>query len=227
MGEHELAGLRLGLTHGEPAVDQRAARGFSGFVAAHHAGRFVAIQGRARSACRQLPRRLALPILVLSADFGDFGGAMAFGQRPERRAGLDRLELLGVADQHHLGAGLLGMGQHAVHLPRSNHASLVDHQHVARSQRVAAPGPAVLEAGDGSRGDPRSAFQPLGCDPRQGGAAHLVALRLPCHAGRAQHRALTGAGVADNEGDISRLGDMLEGVALRAPQSARATLAGG
>jgi hypothetical protein len=31
--------------------------------------------------------------------------AVSLGERAERRAGLDRLQLLGVADQHHLGAG--------------------------------------------------------------------------------------------------------------------------
>ena len=108
MGEHHLARLRPGLAHRIPAVHEGAAGGFAGLVAPDHAGGLVAVQGGGGAARGQLPRRLSLPVLALAADFGDLGRAMALGQRPERGAGLDRLELLGVADQHHLGAGEVG-----------------------------------------------------------------------------------------------------------------------
>jgi hypothetical protein len=42
--------------------------------------------------------------LVLAADLGDFDAAMPFMDRAERRAGLDGLQLLRVADQHELRA---------------------------------------------------------------------------------------------------------------------------
>jgi hypothetical protein len=88
----------------------------------------------ARPARRQRLRRVALPVLALPAYLGDLGRNRGARQRPERRAGLDRLQLLGVADQHDLRARLLGMRrQHPLHLARADHAGLVDHQHVARA----------------------------------------------------------------------------------------------
>jgi hypothetical protein len=39
---------------------------------------------------------------MLPANLVDLGRAMALGKGPERRAGLDRLQLLGVADQNDL-----------------------------------------------------------------------------------------------------------------------------
>jgi hypothetical protein len=76
---------------------------------------------------------------------------------------------------------------------------LVDHQHVARAELLAALPPLIFEAGDRARGDARSAFQPLGRDPRQGGTAHRVAGALPFVARHAQHGRLAGAGIADHD----------------------------
>src|SRR3546814_3477884 len=77
--------------------------------------------------------RVALPVLALPAYLGDLGPTVALGHGPERRPGLDRLQLLGVADKNDLRARLFGMGQHALHLARADHAGLVYHQHVARA----------------------------------------------------------------------------------------------
>src|SRR3546814_1836063 len=77
------------------------------------------------------------------------------------------------------------------------HAGLVDHQHVAVGQQFAALVPLIFKAGDRPRGDSRSAFQIFGRDPRQGRAAHMIALMLPRLARHPQHRRLAGAGIAD------------------------------
>src|SRR3546814_17006103 len=81
---------------------------------------------------------------------------------------LDRLRLLGIADKHDLGPGPFGFAKHALHLARADHPGLVDHQHVARPELLAALPPLIFEAGDRARGAARSAFQPPGSAPRQG-----------------------------------------------------------
>jgi hypothetical protein len=70
--------------------------------------------------------------------------------RAERRARFYCLQLLDIADQHHLRAGFGSMGQHALQLARADHARLVDHQHIAGCEQVAALLPAMLHAGDGA-----------------------------------------------------------------------------
>jgi hypothetical protein len=69
--------------------------------------------------------------LMLAAHLADFDAAVPFMDRTERAPGFDGLELLRVADQDNFRACIGGMGQHALHLARADHARLVDDQHVA------------------------------------------------------------------------------------------------
>ena len=124
---------------------------------------------------------------------------MTVVERPEGRARLDGLQLLRIADQHHLGPGICGMRQHALELPRADHARLVDHEDVARGERVAALRPAVFQARDGARRDARSALEILRRDAGERRAADPVARRLPGLARHAQHRALPRPGMADDD----------------------------
>ena len=114
---------------------------------------------------------------------GDLHRAVPLGDGPKRRTRFDGLKLLGVADQHHLGARGLGGGQHTLHLARADHASLVDHQHVAGCQQIAALLPLMLQAGQRARSDAGTALEVLRRDSGKGRAAHRVAFRL--HASRA------------------------------------------
>ncbi len=104
----------------------------------------------AGSARRQIARGIPLPVLALAAHLADFRAAVALMDRAERRARFDGLQLLGIADQHDLGAGLCRMGQDAFQLAGADHAGLVDHQHIAGREQVAALSPAMLQAGDGA-----------------------------------------------------------------------------
>src|SRR3546814_1780526 len=81
-----------------------------------HAMRLIGMDRLACPARRQRLGRVALPVLALPAYLGDLGPTVALGHGPERRPGLDRLQLLGVADKNDLRARLFGMGQHALHL---------------------------------------------------------------------------------------------------------------
>ena len=116
----------------------------------HHAMGAVGFKRIAGPARRQITRGVPLPVLPLTAHLADFRAAMALMDRAERRAGFDGLQLLGIADQHDLCAGLGGMGQHALQLARADHARLVDHQDIARREQVAALFPAVFHTGDGA-----------------------------------------------------------------------------
>ena len=79
---------------------------------------------------RERARRVALPVLTLPPDLGNLGRAVPLGDTAERRAGLDRLQLLGVAYHDDLGTGVAGLAKHALHLARADHTGLVQDQHV-------------------------------------------------------------------------------------------------
>lgn len=49
----------------------------------------------------------------------------------ERPAGLDRTELIDIADEHDAGAGLAGTGEQRLGIAGARHAGLVDHPHLA------------------------------------------------------------------------------------------------
>lgn len=110
------------------------------------------------------------------------------------------------------------MGENALHLARADHARLVDHQHVTRSQKVAPLRPAMFHAGDSARGDAGTILQPLRRDAGQRRAAHFESGALPCLARNAQHRALARSGVSHNHAEAAPVRYMLERRALLAGQ---------
>ena len=133
MGEDDPASIRCCLPVAVPALDQIAARLLAGLGLMHHAVGAIGLQRMAGSARRQIARGIPLPVLALAAHLADFRAAVALMDRAERRAGFDGLQLLGIADQHDLGAGVGGMGQDALQLAGADHAGLVDHKHIART----------------------------------------------------------------------------------------------
>jgi len=188
VSENDAGLVGIGPALAIPTVDQFGTCSVASVHGMDHAVRGIGIQRLRSTAGRQRPRRFLLPVLALPANLGDLGCAMPLGDRPERRARLDRLQLLGVTDQHDFRAYIPGMGQHSLHLAGADHAGLVDHQHVTGSKLVTPLRPAMLQASDGARRNARSAFQILGRDPGQRRTAHLIALALPRLARDAQHR---------------------------------------
>src|SRR3546814_15376228 len=108
----------------------------------------------------------------------------------------------------------------------SDLARLVYHQHVAVGQQLAALVPLIFKAGDRPRGDSRSTFQILGRDPRQGRAAHLIALMLPRLARHPQHRRLAGAGITDHYSQIPLADYMIQSGLLPTPHQPAPTTPG-
>jgi hypothetical protein len=104
------AALRRCLPLAVPALDQVAARLLAGLGFMHHAVGAVSLQRIAGSPGRQIARGVALPVLALAADLAEFHPTMPLMDRAERRTGFNGLQLPGIANQHHLCAGLCGMG---------------------------------------------------------------------------------------------------------------------
>src|SRR3546814_12676704 len=98
-------------------------------------------------------RSCTLPAFVLAPDFGDLGAAVSFMDRAERRARLDRLQLLRIAHQHELGARVGGVAQRAFHLACADHARFVYDEHIARNEQGASLPPAMLQARHRGRAD--------------------------------------------------------------------------
>src|SRR3546814_7734406 len=98
----------------------------------HHAGIGIGGERFTRLSASKVTRCLPHPCPLLAAHFAELGRAMRLAKQPERRARLDRLQLLRVTDQDHLRAGVSGFAQHPLELARADHAGLVDDQHVTR-----------------------------------------------------------------------------------------------
>ena len=152
VGEDDPALVGGSLPVAVPAVDQIAARPLACWGLMHHVVGAIGLKRIAGLAIGEIARGVALPVLPLAAHLADFRPAVMLVDRPERRARFDGLQLLRIANQHHLCASLRGMGQHALQLARADHTRLVDHQHIARREQVASLFPAMLQAGDGARG---------------------------------------------------------------------------
>ncbi|KPH86971.1 hypothetical protein GLUCOINTEAF2_0204231 [Komagataeibacter intermedius AF2] len=115
--QHDLAVLWRGLTGFIPPGHHPGPRLFQRVMPAHQAGRLIALQRPIRPPGRKLLRGHLLPAFTLPAHGRDFHRPDPLGHRPERTAGLDRLQLLGITYQHHLGPNTARGRQHPLHLP--------------------------------------------------------------------------------------------------------------
>ena len=126
----------------------------------------------------------------------------AGGDRGEQAAGLDLPELRGVADQHQLGLGRLGVVDQAGEARGVHHPGLVDHQHRVRGKRFPAALPggvkARQQAGDRGGVDPLGA-QHVGRPPGRRRGHQLASPGLRPAAGRGGNGVgLAGARLADH-----------------------------
>ena len=159
-------------------------------------------------------RRLALPILPLPANALQLGEADPLRDGPERRPGLDRLQLLGIANENDFRAGPLGLADEARQLLRGNHSGLVDHQNIARTQFPAPGLPAIIPGRQRARGDAGRFLETLGGFPGQRRPMNAKTLALPCFARGGQHGALARSRQSDDDGELLLSGDMADGLLL-------------
>ena len=124
------AGVAFGLLPGRPPVLEQRQGGGRLRIGGHHpvvgpvGGHRLLDQPRAD----QL-QGLAFPGLLLAAVLDQLAGAQAEAEGAEATAGVDRGQLPVIADQHHLGPGLLGVLEQAGELAAAEHAGLIHHQH--------------------------------------------------------------------------------------------------
>lgn len=163
---------------------------------------------------RQIAGGVALPAFALATHFMDADAAVALMDRPERRPGLNRLQLLRITDQNHLGANFNRMRQNPLQLACADHAGFINHQNVTGGEQIPTLLPAMFHAGDGAGRNARSALKVFRRDSRQGHAANLIARRFPGIACHAEHRALSRSGIADHHTEIVPVGDMRHGLGL-------------
>src|SRR3546814_1711982 len=107
---------RIGDARPIPALHQFAPRLLARLGRLDHAMPLIGMDRLAGAARRQCLRGVALPVLMLPAYGGDLGRAVPLREAAERRAGLDRLQLLRVADKHDLRARLLRSDEHTSEL---------------------------------------------------------------------------------------------------------------
>ena len=83
-------------------------------------------------------RQPVLPVL-LAHDPGHFDRAEPVAQDAERRTRSDRLQLLGIAEKNQLAAARLDRLRHRGHVPRSDHARLVENENKPAVLRPSRP----------------------------------------------------------------------------------------
>jgi len=130
------------------------------------------------------------------------------------RPRLDRLQLLGVPDQHHLGVGFLSHLEHPRQWPCAHHAGLIDDEHIARRERIPPPVPRQFITRQGARLNAGGLAQILRRDAGERRSLHRQTFRLPGLAHRRERRALGRPGHPDQRFQIARAGDVLERLAL-------------
>ena len=93
-----------------PTVDQLAACSFARLGGVNHAMFCILTQSLGCSARCKMAGCIALPVHLLPPDFGNLDASVMFGNRAERRARFDCLQLLRIANQNDLGSGIIGGG---------------------------------------------------------------------------------------------------------------------
>ena len=133
---------------------------------------------------------LAFPGLLLAAVLDQLGGAQAEAEGAETAAGVDRGQLPVIANQHHLGLGLLGVLEQAGQLAAADHAGLIHHQHRAGVQLLPASVQVAQQPVAGGHLLEPLPLQAHGRDPGRGRRQQPVAVQLPGMAGDAQGEGL-------------------------------------
>ena len=139
----------------------------------------------------------------LASVLDQLDGLGSAGECGEDATGLDRWELLRVADQDHLGVGSDGGVDHGGEHPGAEHAGLVDDEDVARLEPGAAGLELVVECVGGGRSDAGAGFE-FAC--RSGGeadASDSVAGGFERVSDRVEGEGLAGTGSADDDVDRS------------------------
>jgi hypothetical protein len=162
VGDDEPRLVGAGGAVGEVALDQGLAGGGPGLAPVQAAGAVVGVEGGGHRPAARWAEASRCPGLGLAADGAERGAGMQLKQPAVGVASADRRQLVGIAEQDHLGAGALRLVKDAAELAGVDHARLVDQEDAPGAQGVAPPRPGVLEAGEGARGQACGLRQALG-----------------------------------------------------------------
>jgi hypothetical protein len=135
---HLLGRVMVGLLPGSPPVLQQGEGGGGLGVGGHHPVMgLVGGHGLLDQPGADQVEGFAFPGLVLAAVLDQLAGAEAEPEGAEPATGVDRRQLPVIADQDHLGLGLVGVLEEAGKLAAADHAGLIDDQHGAGIQLLA------------------------------------------------------------------------------------------
>jgi hypothetical protein len=200
--DHLLSRVTLGVLVGGPPVLEQGQGGGRLGVGSHHP--IVGPIGSDGFIDQPVPDQLQglpLPSLVLPSVLHQLTGPQAQSQGAEATASVDRRQLPVIADQHHLGPGLVGVIQQASELAAADHAGLIDHQY----RPVAEGLKAAVEVGQqpvaGGHVLEPLALQAHGGNAGRGGGQEPVAVELPGVAGDAQGEGLARPGPPHHHGN--------------------------
>jgi hypothetical protein len=149
------------------------------------------------------------PGLLLAAVLDQLRGAEAEAEGAEAAAGIDGGQLPVIADQDHLGLGVLGVLQEPGELAAADHAGLVDHQHRAGVQLLPSSVEVAQQPVAGGHVLEPLALQAHGRDPGRGRGQEPVAVQLPGMAGDAEDEGLARPRPSHYHGDpLAALADI-------------------
>jgi hypothetical protein len=203
-GQHDdlLAGVALGvLVDGPPVLQQGQGGGRLGVGGHHPVMGLVGGHGLLDEPGADQVEGFTFPGLVLAAVLGELAGAETQAEGTEAAAGVDRGQLPVIADQDHLGPGLLGVLQEPGELARADHAGLIDHQDRPGIQLLAAAIQVAQEPVAGGHLLESLALEADGRDAGRGCGQEPVAVQLPGMPGDAEGEGLARPRPPDHQGD--------------------------
>ena len=170
-------------------------------------------EGCAWISVAQTGGRTAFPLVDLAAVLGEVDRWAPACERAKGAAGIDRIELAVVADQHELALGGVDRVRQRCESASAGHARLVDDEHGPGLQR---PVLELNEQGADARArDPGAVLKLAGSAPCDSGAADGDARGAPGVGARPQREGLAGTGYTDDDDDpVSATGQSANGRAL-------------
>ncbi len=179
-GEHDgafAAHVRCGVVGGDAVSSDRGGRGHCEPIV-----RLIRAECFGQPSIAQLRERGPFPFAALPAILMEMHAAEAVIEAAQKPTGVDFGKLLGVANEHDLGACQLRGSQERFERSGSRHARFVDDQHGSWSELRAAR-EVSAERCDRVRRDPGGGFELTGGLGGDGAADHAAASELPCFAG--------------------------------------------
>jgi hypothetical protein len=197
-----LGRVLFGLLPGGPPVLEEGEGGGGLGVGGHHP--IVGLVGGDGVVDQPRPDQLqgfAFPRLLLAAVLNELRGAESEPQGAEAPAGVDRRQLPVIADQDHLGLGLVGVLEQPGELAAAQHAGLIHHQHCPAAEGLMAVVEVAQQAIAGGHVLEPLTLQAQGGDPGRGGGQEPVAVQLPGMAGNAEGEGLARPRPSHDHGD--------------------------